>query len=96
LTAVEYARQSLEQVGGEIACSTSAEVCEQMPRNLYPRSIEELEHDDAVYGPADPREEYRMLLELNWAYLAKAAERIASSRALLAKVAATFPRGRGA
>jgi hypothetical protein len=57
-----------------------------VPRNPYPESIEELEHDDEVYGPLPPQEEHRTLVELSKRYLLLAAEHIADSRALLAKI----------
>ena len=65
-----------------------------MPRRRHPHSIEELEHDDMVYGPSERREEHRMLVELSKRYLLSAADHIESSRALVAKIQATFARRR--
>jgi hypothetical protein len=61
-----------------------------MSRNPHPRTIEELEHDAAVSGLSERREEHRILVELNWQHLQQAAHCIASSRALLAEVRAKF------
>jgi hypothetical protein len=65
-----------------------------MPRRSHPQSIEELEQDDMVYGPSERREEHRMLVELSKRYLLSAADHIESSRALVAKIQATFARRR--
>jgi hypothetical protein len=62
-----------------------------MPRNPDPDTIEELEHDDQVYGPMRPQEEHRTLVELSKRYLLDATDRIQDSRALLARIHAKFP-----
>ena len=65
-----------------------------MPRRRHPHSIEELEHDDMVYGPSEPREEHRLPVHLSRRYLLSAAEHIERSRALLARIEAKFARRR--
>ena len=62
-----------------------------MPRNPDPCSIEELERDDAVHGPAEPVDEHRMLVDLSTMCLRAGLDRIESSKALLARLTAKFP-----
>jgi hypothetical protein len=62
-----------------------------MRRNPHPHSIEELEHDDSVFGPAPRKEEHRMLTELSTMHLRAGVDHIQRSRALLARLAAKFP-----
>jgi hypothetical protein len=62
-----------------------------MTRNSEPRSIEELERDDAVYGPAPRQEELRMLVNLSTMSVKTGQDHVARSKALLARIAAKFP-----
>jgi hypothetical protein len=62
-----------------------------MPRDPNPRSIEQLERDDEVDGPAGRRQEHRLLVQLSRRSLLSAADHIADSRALLARIGAKFP-----
>jgi hypothetical protein len=62
-----------------------------MPRNPHPHSMQELEHDDAVYGPAESQEAHHILVQLTKTCLLSAMDHISDSRALLAKIEAKFP-----
>jgi hypothetical protein len=62
-----------------------------MPRNPDPDTIEEVEHDDQVYGPLPPHEEHRMLVQLTKKSLLSATDHIEDSRALLTRMDAKVP-----
>ena len=61
-----------------------------MPRNPHPCSIEELERDDQLYGPAGQEEELRIEVELAHRHLISARKHIERSRAVLQQTASKF------
>ena len=65
-----------------------------MQRNPHPRTIEEFEKDDEMFGPASWSEELRMETELAWAHLSSAAAHIQDTHALLQRVRANAARAR--
>jgi hypothetical protein len=63
----------------------------RMPRNPHPKSIEEFERDEELYGPTSAQERRRILLELNHDHLDSAWEHIERSQKLLQRIDHTPP-----